>query len=254
MRVGSGRFVFLLRRVSALGLIAGFTDSNMIKPNFLFKQLNRVAAVLVLIFVHLAVIGGLAAPRSAFASESVKITMLGDSLTAGYGLSGSEAFPSKLEAALRAAGHSVSITNAGVSGDTTTQALARLDWALSDNPDAVFVQLGGNDALRGQDPALARKNMKSIVEKLQAKNIKVMMFGMLAPPNMGEDYARDFNSIFPDVAKQYDVPLYPFFLDGAITNADLMQADAIHPNTKGVDVIVERAMPSVVEFLETLND
>jgi len=183
------------------------------------------------------------------ADEPVRLMVLGDSLAAGYGLPEDDAFTHDLEAALRDRGHEVAVLNAGVSGDTTAGGLARLDWALADAPDAVMVELGANDGLRGIDPAETRRNLTAIVERLQDEGIPVMLAGMYAPPNLGEAYSEDFNAIYPDLAEAYDVPLYDFFLEGVATVPELNQPDGIHPNAEGVDAIVERITPAVVDFL-----
>jgi acyl-CoA thioesterase-1 len=183
------------------------------------------------------------------ADKPVKIVVLGDSLTAGYGLPVQSAFPTKLAAALKAKGVAVEIANAGVSGDTASGGLARLDWSVPDGTDAVIVELGANDALRGIDPKITKTALDSILSKLKARHIAVLLAGMLAPPNMGVEYGRDFNAIYPALAKTYDAIYYPFFLDGVAANPKLDQADGMHPNAQGVDVIVARIMPKVEELI-----
>ena len=182
-------------------------------------------------------------------TKPLKVVMLGDSLTAGYGLPGPEAFPVKLQAALQAEGISAELINAGVSGDTASGGLERLDWSVPQDADAVVVELGANDALRGLDPKVTRKALTGILEKLKARNLPVLLTGMMAPPNYGADYAAQFNAIYPDLAKQFGVPLYPFFLDGVATIASLNQADGMHPNAKGVDAVVKSILPTVSAFL-----
>ena len=174
-----------------------------------------------------------------------KIVVLGDSLSAGYGLAPNEAFPAKLQAALDAKGVEAEIVGAGVSGDTSAGGLARLDWAVSDDVDAVIVELGGNDALRGVRPEQTRANIDAIVTRLQERGIDVLLAGMLAPPNMGEDYQQGFDRVFPEIAEKRNVLFYPFFLDGVAAERDLNLPDGIHPNARGIDVIVERILPSV---------
>lgn len=187
----------------------------------------------------------------AYASEQVhRLVILGDSLTAGYGLMEKEAFPARLEAYLRKLGYAVEVEGAGVSGDTTAGGLARLDWSVGKDADAVIVELGGNDALRGLSPALTQENLRKIVHQLSARGVPVLLAGMWAPPNMGRDYADAFNAVFPTVAEEYDVPLYPFFLDGVAADPRLNQADMIHPNAAGVEIIVERIAPYVIALLE----
>lgn len=195
----------------------------------------RISAALV--YVFLVVQTALAAP--------VTILALGDSLTAGLGLEASAAFPTRLEAALKAKGLDVRIVNAGVSGDTAAAGLARLDWALSDAVDGLIVELGANDALRGLDPEQTEAALGAILEKAAARKLPVLIAGMQAPPNLGPDYVAAFDAIYPRLAEKHDAMLYPFFLDGVAAEPSLNQADGIHPNGKGVDIIVERIMPSV---------
>ncbi len=182
----------------------------------------------------------------------LKVVVLGDSLTAGYGLPADAAFPIKLQKALEAKGMPTTMINAGVSGDTASGGLERLDWSVPADADAVIVELGANDALRGTDPKVPRGALEEIVKRLKARNIPVLLAGMLAPPNYGPDYAREFNAIYPDLAKQYDVPLYPFFLDGVATVSGLNQADGIHPTAAGVDRVVANILPTVEAFLRTV--
>ncbi len=182
------------------------------------------------------------------------IVAFGDSLTAGYRLAPSEAFPVKLERALKARGHAVTIANAGVSGDTTGAALERLDWAIPDNTRLVIVELGANDALRGLDPAVARRNLEAIITRIKAKGSKILLAGMYAPRNWGEDYAKRFDAMYADLAKAHGLKLYPFFLEGVAMRADLNLDDGLHPNARGVDVIVERILPAVEEFLRPAGD
>lgn len=178
------------------------------------------------------------------------ILALGDSLTAGYGLAQSEAFPVQLQAALRAAGLTdVVVINGGVSGDTSAGGRARLDWLLAEPVDLVIVELGANDGLRGLDPSETRRNLDAILANLTGRSILVLLSGMLAPPNLGEDYGLAFNSIYPDLAQKYGVQLDPFFLDGVATVEALNQADGIHPNAQGVSIIVKRLVPPVVNLL-----
>lgn len=185
------------------------------------------------------------APANAGTDRPVKIVALGDSLTAGFGLPANDAFPAKLAKALADKGLSVSIINAGVSGDTTSGGLARLGWSVPDGTDAVILELGANDALRGVDPAVTRRALGAMVRELRARRIAVLLCGMLAPPNMGEDYASAFNQIFPDIAAAYGAIYYPFFLNGVATVRTLVQADGLHPTAQGVDVIVAAILPSV---------
>lgn len=184
------------------------------------------------------------------AQSPKRLLLLGDSLTAGYGLPANLAFPARLEAALRAAGEAVGVVNAGVSGDTSAGGLARLDWALGDPaPEFALVALGANDGLRGLDVAAMERNLDRIVERLKARGVRVMLAGMRAPPNMGSDYATGFAAVFPRLAAKHAAPLYPFFLEGVAAVPALNQADGIHPNAAGVDAIVARLLPSLRAFL-----
>lgn len=179
-----------------------------------------------------------------------RILALGDSLTAGYGLPAEASFPAQLERALKARGHDVRVINAGVSGDTSAGGLARLDWALAESPQVAIVELGANDGLRGQDPALMRANLDAILSKLKAKGVRVLLTGMRAPPNLGPDYGRAYDSVFAELAKKHGVAFHPFFLDGVAGQPALNQRDGMHPTEKGVAVIVERIVPQVETLLE----
>ena len=179
----------------------------------------------------------------------VRLVVLGDSLSAGLGLSGTEAFPAKLARALKARGLEVDVINAGVSGDTASGGLARLDWSVPEGTDAVIVQLGANDALRGVDPKITRGALEQILRRLKERGIEVLLAGMLAPRNLGNDFTRRFDSIYPELAEKYDAMLYPFFLDGVATLARLNQRDGVHPNAEGVDIIVRGILPQVEELL-----
>lgn len=187
----------------------------------------------------------LAATPARAAGEPFTILALGDSLTAGLGLEQNEAFPARLEQALKAKGLDVKVINAGVSGDTAVQGAARLDWSLTDDVKAVIVELGANDALRGLDPAQAGAALKEIVGKLQAKKLPVLVAGMRSLPNLGPDYGKAFEAIYAQFAGQEGVLLYPFFLDGVAADPKLNQQDGMHPTAQGVDVIVARIMPQV---------
>ena len=180
------------------------------------------------------------------------VLAFGDSLYAGYGVVQNESFPHELEKALRAQGRAIEVRNAGVSGETTQGGLQRLEFTLDGlprKPDLVLLGLGGNDMLRGLDPAQSEKNLRAMLDILKARKLRVVLTGMLAAPNMGADYAKQFNAIYPVLAKDYDVPLYPFFLEGVIGNPKYMQADSIHPNPAGVDVIVSKIALLVSENL-----
>lgn len=183
------------------------------------------------------------------AATQIRILAFGDSLTAGYNLPDADAFPVKLEAALRSKGYAVQMINAGVSGDTTAGGRARLDWALADHPDFAIVELGANDALRGLDPTQAFANLDAILASLETHHVKTLLAGMLAPPNMGPDFGRSFNAIYPKLQAKWHVPLYPFFLEGVTGHPDLTLADGLHPNARGVERIVSGILPSVEALL-----
>lgn len=189
----------------------------------------------------------LAAPVAAQqpADGPVRIVALGDSLTAGYGLGPGEGFAPRLEAALKAKGVDAVVVDAGVSGDTTAGGLARLDWSVGPDADAVIVELGANDMLRGVDPAATAKNLDAIVGRLRARGLPVLVAGMRAAPNLGENYARAFDALFPAVAEKHGASLYPFFLDGVAADAALNLPDGLHPTAAGIDVIVARILPAV---------
>ncbi len=181
------------------------------------------------------------------------IIAFGDSLYAGYGLDQKEGFAPELQAALTAAGKDVRVHNAGVSGDTTAAGLRRMDFvldSLSRKPDLVILGLGGNDMLRGLKPSDTRANMEAMVKKLKDRGIPVMLTGMLAPPNLGADFSKEFNTIYPALAKKYDIALYPFFMDGLVGNPDLFLPDGLHPTAEGVEIIVGKITPQVVDVLE----
>jgi acyl-CoA thioesterase-1 len=200
----------------------------------------------------LALTGGgllMAEPALAQAAKPIKMVVLGDSLSAGLGLAGSAAFPVRLQKALKAKGIEVDMINAGVSGDTTSGGRDRLDWSVPDGTEAVILELGANDALRGIDPKVTRAALTEILTRLQARKIAVLLCGMLAPPNYGADYSAKFNAIYPDLAKTFQVPLYPFFLEGVATDAKLNQADGLHPTAEGIDTIVKNILPAVEAFL-----
>ena len=185
----------------------------------------------------------------ATAKEDVRLLVLGDSLAAGYGVSPAQAFPTKLQAALVARGHAVRVINAGVSGDTTAGGLARLDWVMGDKPQAVIVELGANDGLRGLDVGAMRANLDAILTRFGKEGVKILFAGMRAPPNYGAAYVREFEQVFADLAKRHDVVFYPFFLDGVATARELNQPDGIHPNGDGVDIIVRNILPAVERLL-----
>lgn len=197
----------------------------------------------------LIAVATLTASGSAALADSLTGVGFGDSLMAGYQLPNGAGFTDRLEAALKARGHDVTIANAGVSGDTTSGGLERLDWSVADGTDFVILELGGNDALRGISPDITRANLDAMITRLKERGIDVLLAGMIAPPNMGEEYGARFNPIFAELADKHDVPLYPFFLEGAITDPSLMLDDRIHPNEAGVDAMVENFMPFFEDWL-----
>ena len=210
---------------------------------------QRFALVAAISALWAGVIGGTGPTAAAPADRPVTIVALGDSLTAGLGLPTSAAFPAKLAAALKAKGHAVEVVNAGVSGDTATGGLSRLDWSVPEGTDAVILELGANDMLRGLDPNVTRRALDEIVRRLTERRIPVLLAGMRAIPNLGVDYVRGFETIYPEIAAKYDALLYPFFLDGIAGDARFNQRDGLHPLATGVDVIVAGILPKVEELL-----
>lgn len=213
------------------------------------------------ISAHLSLIGSalavgcvalFAAPAFSMA-ETVRIVGFGDSLMEGYQLPSEAAFPVRLEEALRAKGYDVSIANAGLPGDTTSGGRERLDWSVEDGTDGVILELGANDALRGISPERTEENLRMMIERLQERDIAILLAGMMAPPNMGSDYAERFNGIYERLADEYDLALYPFFLDGVAAEPGLNLDDGMHPNEAGVDVMVERFLPAAEAFLTDLG-
>ena len=186
-------------------------------------------------------------------AKTITLLALGDSLTAGLGLDPAQAFPAKLEAALKVKGHDVVVMNAGVSGDTAAQGAARLDWALTDAVDGVLVELGANDALRGLPPEQAEKALDEILAKLKQRNLPVLLLGMKAPPNLGPDYGQKFDALYPALAGKHGAALYPFYLDGVAADSKFNQADGMHPNVQGVDEIVKRVLPTVETLLTQIK-
>src|ERR1700757_2217593 len=202
-----------------------------------------------LVAMMLALAVALRVSAAAATDRAVRIVVLGDSLTAGLGLRADETFPVKLEQALRAKGLAVEVANAGVSGDTASDGLARLDWSVPDGTDAVIVELGANDMLRGFKPELTRAALDTILQRLAARHIAVLLCGMRAAPNLGADYVSSFEGIYPALAAKYRTLLYPFFLDGVAGDLSLLQGDGLHPNAAGVSVIVQRILPKVEELV-----
>jgi acyl-CoA thioesterase-1 len=210
-------------------------------------------------FKHLAfflLAAGLAlfAGPASLRAEPLQIVGFGDSLMAGFGLDAGQSFPEKLEAALRADGHDVVIANAGVSGDTSSGGLSRLDWSIPDGTKLVLLELGANDMLRGISPEITEKNLDMMLTRLSERNIKVLLMGMRAAPNLGPDYASAFDAIYPRLAEKHQVALYPFFLDGVAADKALLLEDGMHPNEAGIERMVERAKPAVEKAIATVPD
>lgn len=193
------------------------------------------------------------AQSPAAAAAPLRLMVIGDSLTAGFGLPLEQAFPAQLEAALRRNGHAVTVLNAGVSGDTTAGGKARLAWALADKPDAVILELGANDGLRGIDPKEIYANLSAMLTTLKARAIPVFLSGMFAPPNLGAAYGEEFRAVYARLARDFEVPLQQFFLDGVAMKPELNQADGFHPNAAGVAVMVERILPQLEPWLKTVG-
>ena len=208
----------------------------------LFRRCHNVAALLGVMLITLL-------SATSYAQAPIRLLVFGDSLVAGYSLPPDASYPAQLEKALKAKGVNATVMNAGVSGDTTAAAASRLDWALADKPTHVIVELGANDMLRGLAPEQARTNLDGILAKLKQANLPVLLMGMLAAPNLGADYGRRFNTIYPDLAAKHGVPLYPFFLDGVAGEARLNLSDGIHPTREGVAIMVDRIMPHILRFL-----
>ena len=210
---------------------------------------KRWALALLLTFVA-AVLAGTAPARA----EAIRIVGLGDSLMAGYGLDAGLSFPERLQAELRERGHDVVIENAGVSGDTSSGGLARLDWSVPEGTKLVILELGANDMLRGIAPDITRRNLDAMLTAFHARGIAVVLVGMRAAPNLGADFATRFDPIYPELAARHGVTLYPFFLDGVAAQRDLLLEDGMHPNAKGVDVMVARFLPVIEAALAKIGD
>lgn len=187
-------------------------------------------------------------------AEPYRIVGFGDSLMAGYGLGPGEGFPEKLQAALRNKGHDVVIANAGVSGDTSSGGLSRLDWSVPDGTQLVILELGANDMLRGIAPEVTEQNLDKMLDRLKERGMAVLLVGMVAAPNLGPDYAEAFNGIFPRLAEKYSVQLYPFFLDGVAADRQFLLEDGMHPNAAGIDRMVERVLPTVEKLIAAKAD
>ena len=210
------------------------------------------AHMIVLILAFLMTGQALAQTPPAAQARTIKVVAFGDSLTAGLGLPANQAFPVRLQKALESKGIKVNMIDAGVSGDTASGGRDRLDWSVPEGTEAVILELGANDAMRGSDPKVTRAALSDILTRLKARKIAVLLCGMLAPPNYGADYAARFNAIYPELAKEFTVPRYPFFLDGVAAETKLNQADGIHPTAEGVDLIVKNILPAVEALLGTI--
>ncbi len=222
---------------------AASVESNQSRPSKGFRGPGVLLAVLL-------TLGGLLMQATPAAAQPLKLLTFGDSLIHGYGLPAGETFPSQLQAALRAEGRDITVINGGNSGDTTAAGRARLDWALSDDPDLVLVTLGGNDMLRGLEPAETYRNLDAILTRLKSEGLPVLLTGMVASRNLGAEYAAEFDAVFPRLAEEHDVAFYPFFLDGVAMRPDLNQPDGLHPNGAGVAVIVEAILPALRPLIE----
>lgn len=249
------RYVTNLRLVqNVLAIGKGFKtgygrDGRCFNSGFRIKTLRTRIFFASTAFLTVFALSAISAVSSA--SEVLKLLAFGDSLTAGYGLAQDEGFTSQLEAALRKEGYEVQVINAGVSGDTSAGGAARIDWALTDEPGVIIVELGANDGLRGVEPSSTRENLTTILDKSLASGATVILAGMLAPPNLGREFGEEFNAIFPELAAERpEVLFYPFFLDGVAADPALNLADGIHPNAKGIAIIVERMLPVVQEAMK----
>jgi acyl-CoA thioesterase-1 len=219
-------------------------------------QMDRFTGILKSGLAALVMLLATTTPGSAQKSaqgSACRIAVLGDSLTAAYGVDVADGFPARLEQALQDKGYDCAVLDAGVSGDTSAGGLTRLDWMLADQPSHVIVELGGNDGLRGLPPEEMESNLDQIITRLQDQGIPVLLTGMLAPPNLGREYGDAFAAVFPALAQKHHVPLYPFFLDGVAGDVDLNQGDGIHPNAEGVEIIVERILPTVTNWLDATS-
>ncbi len=215
------------------------------------RNWNSLAQVVALLAAVNVSVGGADAPLAqAEPAKPIRIVAFGDSLTAGFGLKPRHAFPAQLQRVLKARGHNVVVVNAGVSGDTTAAALERLAWAVPAGSDAVILEFGGNDALRGIDPRVTRANLKKIISSLKERNIPTLLAGIRAPANWGESYSQAFDVIFPDLAEEHELVFYPFFLEGVVLNPKLNLNDGLHPSSKGIAEIVKRIVPSVEQLID----
>ncbi|WP_029617489.1 arylesterase [Pseudorhizobium marinum] len=205
------------------------------------------------IVLHFLVMAAAFVSPAASQQQAVELVGFGDSLMAGYQLAPNESYTAQLEAALKAKGRSVTVTNAGVSGDTTSGGLSRVDWSVPDGTDGVILELGANDALRGVPPEETEENLDAIITRLKERGMPVLLAGMIAPPNMGGDYSTRYNEIYPRLAEKHGLPLYPFFLDGVVAVSGTQLEDGMHPNARGVGIMVERSLPAVERFIDEIQ-
>ncbi len=230
-------------------------EPNTIEPGAARRRRSGFAHVVGVALLVNALAGAMnlstvaAADAKAETGKPIHIVAFGDSLSAGYGLRPKDAFPTQLQKQLKAAGHNVVVSNGAVSGDTTADGLKRLDWAIPDGTDAVILELGGNDALRGIDPKQTRANLEKIIAALKQRKIPILLAGMLSPANWGDHYSEDFDKIFPDLAREHGLVFYPFFLEGVVFEPKLNLDDGMHPSGKGIAEIVKRILPSVEQLI-----
>lgn len=222
------------------------------------QNLSRPSTLLVPILAALSLVMMLVlmvAPTKAASDDTpIKIITFGDSLSAGYQLAQGQGFSDQLQKALDESGAKTKIVNAAVSGDTTSTGLARLDWSIPDDTDLVILELGANDALQGLPLDRTKANLEAMIKRLQERNIAILLAGMRAPPNMGPDYVGEFDAIYPKLAKSFNIPLYPFFLEGIAANPALNLKDGIHPNEQGIAVLVKNIAPYVLSIVKQLQD
>ena len=205
----------------------------------IFKPLIRIVVFLSLVALPVSAL----ANQNTVSGQPLAVVGFGDSLMSGFELPVQDSFPAQLEKALKDKGLNVTVANAGVAGETTTDAVSRLDWSVPEGTGLVILEFGANDALRGISPEISEKNLAEIIERLQKRRIQVILAGMLAPANMGSEYERKFNAIFPSLAEKDNVPLYPFFMEGVAAQRSLQLEDGMHPNTQGVAKMVEGFLP-----------
>jgi acyl-CoA thioesterase-1 len=220
----------------------------------ILRHVVRAAVCSVALLFALVLAASIAPADAETGAKPIKIVALGDSLTAGLGLPESEGFVARLQAALAAKGLAATVINAGVSGDTASDALARLDWSVPDDTDAVILEIGANDMLRGIKPTVTRAAIDTILQRLKERHIAVLLCGMRAAPNLGTDYGAAFESIYPDAAAKFDLPLYPFFLNGVAADLGRLQRDGLHPNAAGVDIVVAGILPQVEQLIRLLRE